>query len=155
MAIRILLLSGCSEDDADIAPSRNGYPRNPADIYAGHSGAVFAAAWSPDGKRVASGGDDLGLQVWNATTGSLYYIAYGHKNVDGGGILSAAWSPDGTRIASGGVDATVQVIDAATRGHIATYSGQTDWIFGLAWSPDGSEIVSAGQDNTVQIWLPH
>ena len=36
--------------------------------YKGHSSYVFAVAWSPDGKRIASTSDDV--QVWDATDGS-------------------------------------------------------------------------------------
>jgi WD40 repeat protein len=34
--------------------------------YRGHRGAVNAVAWSPDGKRIASGSDDATVQVWVA-----------------------------------------------------------------------------------------
>jgi len=43
--------------------------RGHADYYPGHftSGkAVNAIAWSPDGKRIASGSDDMTVQVWQA-----------------------------------------------------------------------------------------
>ena len=32
--------------------------------YRGHSGDVWAVAWSPDGKRIASGSYDKTVQVW-------------------------------------------------------------------------------------------
>jgi eukaryotic-like serine/threonine-protein kinase len=34
--------------------------------YKGHSSAVEAVVWSPDGKRIASGGYDKTVQVWSA-----------------------------------------------------------------------------------------
>ena len=43
--------------------------RGHADYYPGHftSGkAVNAVAWSPDGKHIASGSDDMTVQVWQA-----------------------------------------------------------------------------------------
>jgi len=33
-------------------------------IYRGHSGPVWTVAWSPDGKRIASGSADKTVQVW-------------------------------------------------------------------------------------------
>jgi WD40 repeat protein len=33
-------------------------------IYQGHLDAVFALAWSPDGKRIASGSEDKRVQIW-------------------------------------------------------------------------------------------
>ena len=34
--------------------------------YRGHSGGVNTVAWSPDGKRIASGSRDQTVQVWGA-----------------------------------------------------------------------------------------
>ena len=73
--------------------------------YRGHSASVGAVAWSPDGTRIASGGYDDTVRVWNAADGSHPYTYTGHSS----GVLAVAWSPDGTRIASGGLDGTVQV----------------------------------------------
>ena len=38
-------------------------------IYEAHKGDCNAVAFSPDGKRIASGGDHLGTKVWDAQTG--------------------------------------------------------------------------------------
>jgi WD40 repeat protein len=35
--------------------------------FKGHTGAVEALSWSPDGTRIVSGGDDMTVQVWDAT----------------------------------------------------------------------------------------
>src|SRR2546421_471447 len=74
-------------------------------------------AWSPDGTRVASGGDDGTVQVWDAATGNPVYTYRGHAHP----VSAVAWSPDGKRIASGGGDKTVQVWDAFNGGNVFTY----------------------------------
>jgi WD40 repeat protein len=73
--------------------------------YHGHTDQVWAAAWSPDGKRIASGGYDATVQVWDAADGGHAYTYRGHS----GGVYALSWSPDGKRIASGSFDQTVQV----------------------------------------------
>ena len=115
--------------------------------YRGHTGYVWSAVWSPDGKRVASGSSDKTVQVWNAANGNNPYIYTGHSDT----IYAVAWSPDGKHIASASYDTTVQVWDAAG-GHPFTYSGHSSWVWTVRWSPDGTRIASAGGDKTVQVW---
>ncbi len=76
--------------------------------YHGHSDAVLAVAWSPDGRRIASGSNDKTVQVWNAADGGNVYTYHGHFEY----VYAVTWSPDGQRIASGSNDKTVQVWQA-------------------------------------------
>src|SRR2546421_2010661 len=63
----------------------------------GHNGDISSIAWSPDGKRIASGSQNDGtVQVWDATTGTNRLT---HHDVffawDTEGVAGLAWSPDG------------------------------------------------------------
>ena len=79
---------------------------HPLYVYRGHSGGVDTVAWSPDGKRIASGGYDSTVQVWDAVDGGNVFTYRGHS----GTVSAVAWSPDSKRIASSGsYDTTVQV----------------------------------------------
>jgi WD40 repeat protein len=117
---------------------------HPLYTYRGHSFIVGAVAWSPDGRRIASG--DMDVQVWDATDGGHVFTYRSHSSY----VHAVAWSPDGRRIASGGNDNTVQVWDAADGGHVFTYRGHSDGVSAVAWSPDGRRIASGDMD--VQVW---
>src|SRR6266568_4466559 len=116
--------------------------------YQGHSDYVSAVAWSPDGKRIASGSGDHTVKVWDATDGSHVYIYRGHS----ADVSTLAWSPDGKYIVSAGLDNIVQVWEADSGKLIYTYRGHNDVVYDVAWSPDGTRIASASNDGTVQVW---
>ena len=118
-------------------------------IYRRHSDAVESAAWSPDGKYIASASNDRTVQFWEALTARHVQTYRGHSDI----VESAAWSPDGKYIASASADTTVQVWEALSARRVQTYRGHFFAVPSATWSPDGKYIASASFDRTVQIWL--
>jgi eukaryotic-like serine/threonine-protein kinase len=128
-------------------------------IYRGHTHFVETLAWSPESSRIASGGWDQAIHVWDATTEEPVLIYDGHvsnkaagKGIPEGMVFALAWSPDGTSIASGSWDKTVQVWDAANGRQIYIHHGHMTSVPAVAWSPDSKRIASASVDGTVQVW---
>ncbi len=67
----------------------------------GHSQSVIAIAWSPDGKRLATGSDDMTVKLWDANTGACLGVIGRHdasildvRFISGGRTL-ASFSADG------------------------------------------------------------
>jgi ribosome assembly protein 4 len=56
----------------------------------GHTDAVISLSFSPDGKRLASGGGDMAVRFWDTTTHMPIHTCIGHRNH----VLCTAWSPD-------------------------------------------------------------
>jgi WD40 repeat protein len=113
---------------------------------------VLCVAFSPDGRRIASGGSDRAAKIWDAQTGQNVLKLTGHDAA----ICGVAFSPDGKRLATAGWDKTIKVWDlgATVAGNrlLMTLKGHTDRVGAIAFSPDGTRIVSGSEDKTVRIW---
>src|SRR5262249_49454959 len=69
-----------------------------------HSHEITSLAWEPNGQRLASGGADETVKIWNATTGREVLSLRGHHER----ITSLAWGSHG-RLASGCGDGSVRI----------------------------------------------
>jgi WD40 repeat protein len=105
-------------------------------------------AFSPDGKRIASGSLDSTVKVWDSSTGQELLSLMGHTK----GISSVAFSPDGKRIASGSLDSTVKVWDSSTGRELLLLKGYTNGVSSVAFSPDGKLVLTGNGDRTAKVW---
>jgi WD40 repeat protein len=117
---------------------------------AGHSKYVTSLAYSPDGCRIATGGADGTLNLWDAATGTL--IRRTHEGYPGH-VGAVAFSPDGTRVASAASPGfgKIRIADVATGREIRSLNDGGFEICALAFSPDGIHLTSAS-DKAVKIW---
>ncbi len=109
---------------------------------------VRVVAFSPDGGRLAAGGDDPKVVIVDAASGEPIAELAGFK----GRIQSLVFSPDGRSILTAGRDPTIRLWDAATGTLLKTFSGHSLEVLAAVFHPDGTRIASGGHDRSILIW---
>ena len=86
----------------------------------GDAGQAYSFAFSPDGKRLASSGDNKRIKLWDINTGREMMSLVGHSQ----SVSGLAFSPDGSFIVSSSDDKTIRFWRAATEAEAQARRGQ-------------------------------
>jgi WD40 repeat protein/serine/threonine protein kinase len=104
-----------------------------------------ATAWSPDGRLVATGAENVIL--WDAVT--MRKIAtLEHSSV----VWGLAFSPDSHWLVSTHGDGAMLVWDMVERRLAASFNEHSSQVGAVAFAPDGKRVASASEDRTVIVW---
>ena len=114
-------------------------------VFSGHAGNVFHAAFSRDGVRVATSSFDKTIRIWDVKTGRQLQALSGHD----GGVIAAEFSPDGRTVLSTSQDNTVRLWNANTGQMLRNLGDHGTWP--SATFLDSSRVVTAGRGG-VRIW---
>jgi WD40 repeat protein len=113
-------------------------------------GGVQAVAFSPDGRMLATAGDDNKVTLWDRRQlKRLEPQLTGHRDE----IVSLDFSPDGRMIVTGGGDSTVRLWAVGSHRQVGPpLTGHHERVQAVAFSPDGRTVASGAQDHTVRLW---
>ncbi len=113
-----------------------------------HPREAWGVAFSSDGQRLFSVGDDSALRVWDVKSHSLINSYTEHTSL----VSCIAVSPDGRWIATGSYDDTVNLWNADTMTVQHRLVGHSHDLRALAFSPDSSTLVSGGRCPEIRLW---
>jgi hypothetical protein len=113
---------------------------------------VTCLALSADGKKLASGGCDRAVNVWDLSGGAADAKLEQSFENHADWVYGVAFSPDGKHLFTCSRDKSARVWDLATKETVVTFPDHQAGLNGVAVKSDGKQGFSAGEDNQLRSW---
>ncbi|MDM8558849.1 AAA-like domain-containing protein [Candidatus Parabeggiatoa sp. HSG14] len=118
-------------------------------VYEGAGAALLYVAVSPDGKLLATAGENGTLVLFDVESGELVKRLEGHDKTEH--IFAVVFHPKGKWLASAGDDKHI-ILWSLPEGEKLLEWQAPGKVNALAVSPDGSLLASGGFDNNITLW---
>ncbi|MFF3276037.1 hypothetical protein ACFYWU_34650 [Streptomyces chrestomyceticus] len=122
----------------------------------GHTKAVYATAFAPDGRLLVTGSGDNTIRLWDVREPGrpkpMGQPLAGHRDW----VYWLQFTRDGHTLASASRDGTVRLWDMRDARRPRPWgqplTGHTSYVFSVSFSPDGRTLATASQDTTLRLW---
>jgi WD40 repeat protein/tRNA A-37 threonylcarbamoyl transferase component Bud32 len=114
----------------------------------GHVAPLKAVTVSPNGRMIASAGEDRLVKLWDLATRRVLHSLKAHTTT----VCGLTFSPNGRRLASGSQDGTIILWDVGTGTEVRTLHGDADAVCRIQFSRDGRLLAAGGQGGLVKVW---
>jgi WD40 repeat protein len=112
------------------------------------SDSVPVVRFSPDGTRIAVGGTDGVIAIFDSLTGARLKVLPAHADW----VMALDWSADAGRIVSASRDRTARVADALSGEGVASFTEHGSSVWAAVFEPEGKRVWSSGRDHNIRIW---
>ena len=120
--------------------------------FQGHDGSIPSVSFSPDGKFLASGGDDGKVILWDLHGNKLREFHNEHQERAHRGIVrSISFSPNGQQLATIGDDESVRLWNLEDK-QIVELKGHQGRVWSVSFTPNGKLLATAGNDDFIRLW---
>ena len=117
-------------------------------LLTGYTQEVLSVAFSPDGRWLASGGDDHTVKLWD--TSNWQEVATLLEQTDL--VWSIAFLPDGRLFVSSGGSGGIKLWNTNNWQEITSLTGHTDWVRSVTFSPNGHLLASGDREGVILLW---
>ena len=115
--------------------------------WSAHDGTIYDITLSPDGEKLATGGEDKLIRLWDLVDGKQLKQIEAHSAP----VMSLAFKPDGTAIASGAADQELKIWDIKTREQKNLVIGHPGNIASIVWPANNAELITASDDGALRL----
>ncbi|MBI5388727.1 MAG: protein kinase [Verrucomicrobia bacterium] len=139
------LLALAARDAAAVFDARTGRKVTP-DL--SHPGPIAQVRFSPDGRRLATGGDGNAARIWDAGTGAPVtpWVRPGDD------VTCVAFSPDSATLLTASHDGLVALWDARSGRLRHAVLRHRSAVLTAEFSPDGQWVASSGMDRAIRLF---